>query len=253
VLLPLAERLLQDGPTDGGRPGAPVSLEVTLGGVEFLLCVSDEQAKANVNVLAHRLGRDVAADCIADLLGPCRRAPVVELRPARPPVRAVSKVPANYGSLDQVFARYQKPSELMATGSDEPAPLDYVTCWGSGKLNVRRADESVIRHVTSGLLTDEQVHKLVELRELATSTELTGLAGSTDLPKRPPGFDLQTALKRVALPADRSRPVLDVLTEGSSCHSLWVTARGATRNWYRLYVDQVGDAENDSRRWAFEW
>ena len=55
------------------------------------------------------------------------------------------------------------------------------------------------------------------------------------------------------LAEEKAAELRRLLTDVSNCHALWVVAAGRTRNHYRLFVYQLGDAENDSQRWTFAW
>jgi len=61
VCLPGAEALLAGESARLGGPVSTVRRTVVLGRVRFVLVASDEQAKADVNLLEHRFGRDVAS------------------------------------------------------------------------------------------------------------------------------------------------------------------------------------------------
>ena len=133
----------------------------------------------------------------------------------------------------QVFA-FAGPDDLVDAAGEGRA-LDMVTCWSGGKLNFTRASPEVLAEVTAGLLDDEEVRKLVELRDKAPSS---GLAG---------------AMKALALDPQRQRALGEILTDQSNCFSLWVVASDGARAIHRLYVDRTGDMENDSMSWGFAW
>jgi len=234
VCLPRAEALLAGESARLGGPVSSVRRTVVLGGIRFDLVASDEQAKADVNLLEHRFGRDVASAKVADLQSPLRRALQVTLRPSGPDRNVVSRIPIGYTCPDQVFV-FDHPQQLVPTGVRCESPMQRITCWGGGRLNFTRADPAAIRHVTAGLLNDEQVFSLCEL-----------------VAQRP-GCTLAEAMKHLGLELGKTELLKAALTDRSRCQALWVVARGSTRNWYRLYVDQLGDMENDSRRWSFQW
>ncbi len=234
ICLPLAEEILKGRSAKQGRPCTRVRRNMVLGGLPLTLILSDEQAKANVNMLVGRHGRSVAAARINQLQAHLRRPQPVYLRPFQLRVRSISAVPMFYASVDQVFV-FEHPSQLIEQEADEPSPLDRITCWSSGKVNFKRAEPAVIREATAGLLTEGQLAELVALRNEARDCTLT------------------EAIQHLQLEKEQIEAIKKVLTDTSSCHSLWVIARGPTRKWHRLYVSQRGDMENDSRNWTFQW
>ena len=68
-----------------------------------------------------------------------------------------------------------------------------------------------------------------------------------------PDGTLQEAMRHMELKKKDRLKLGKVLTDKSRCRSLWVIARGKTRNWYHLYVDQDGDMENDAQNWTLAW
>lgn len=236
VILPSAAKILGARAMEDSRPRASLRWKVVMGGVPFDLILSDEQSKANVNMLVHRFGRDVAAASLAELQSRLRRAFQVRLRPAEVRAGVISAVPIRYVGLDQVLV-FEHPSELVDADpeSEEASALGRITCWGGGKVNFKSAEACVIRRVAAGVLTETQVAQLVEFRESS------------------PDCTLAEAVRQLQLTKKTLTALNEVLTDESRCHSLWVVGRGRTRSWYRLYVDQLGDMENDSQQWSFQW
>jgi hypothetical protein len=64
---------------------------------------------------------------------------------------------------------------------------------------------------------------------------------------------LSEAVAHLELAEEPAAQVRELLTDLSLCHSLWVIAEGKTRRWYRLFVKQAGDGENDAQEWSFSW
>lgn len=227
-----AEEVLARHTTELEPPPVTVREKAILGGVEFDLIVSDEQAKANVNVVSARRDKDGLRACLAALSS--GRWPLqVILRPVEEKSGAIRSVPLLYASLEQVFT-VSGPVELLGTDS-VAGPARRVTCWGSGKVNFRRAEPAVLREVLTPVLDEYQVHQLCLLRDAMPTAGLGAILAELELEK-----DTRAAAEKL-------------LADGSSCHSLWIIARGRTRQWHRLCVKQVGDAENDAGACILDW
>jgi hypothetical protein len=238
LCLPAAERLLdvaaaKDADADAPPP-ATVSFTMTLGGLSCDLIVGDEQAKANVNLLAARFGDAVMSDRLQNLQAGQREVLTVELRPGGSPAGVIAAVPRRYGSLAQIFGS-KPPTALLPSGSDEHGPVERITCWGSGQVNLRRADAVVVRQTLADLVNESEFDKLEKFRRIV------------------PGCSVAEALKTMEIPESRAKNLRLLLTDTSHCHSLWLVAHGRTRDWFRLEVAQEGDAENDAEEWTFLW
>lgn len=232
VYLGRAEEILVRHTSDLGPPPIAVRENVVLGGTEFDLVVSDEQAKANVNLVAARRDRDGLRACLSALSA--GRWPLqVILRPVLEKSGVIRSVPELYASLEQVFT-VSGPLELLGTDS-VGGPAQRVTCWGSGKVNFRRAEAAVLQEVLTPVLDEYEVHQICLLREAMPTARLSEVLAQLELEK------------------DTRAEAEKLLADGSSCHSLWIVVRGRTRDWHRLYVRQVGDAENDAGSWTLDW
>ena len=231
--LPRAEAiLLARAPEDGPAP-ATVWTTVRLGETPFDVVVSDEQAKANVNLLAAARGR-AAVRASVSRLSDGRWPLQVLLRPVVQASGAIHTPPRVYASLEQVFAS-ASPADLLGDDADRRGPSERVTCWGSGRVHVRRAGRPVLRETLQETLTEAQLARLVTLRE------------------EMPEADIETLLRELELKEAEAAAVRARLVETSTCHSLWLVARGRTRRWFRLTVEEQGDAANDAGRWTFVW
>jgi hypothetical protein len=240
VVLDRAEEILIGEPDIAGRPSydpPAVARRFTLaaGGVTFDLVVADEQAKANVNMLAKRRADTGNLDeALRVLQADSRTFLPVRLRPS--PTRKVraTTVPIIYETFDQCLA-LDGPWQLVSAEATERAAGDAITCWGGGKINFKRASLAAMREVCSGCLDDGQVDTLVRLRGQDPKTTLSG------------------ALALLKLSEKTRDEAMAVLTDASHCHSLWVIARDTTRDYYRLYVDQYGDPDCETGRYTYAW
>jgi hypothetical protein len=228
--------------TEGGKKtfAVSVSRSITLGGVRLDLIVSDEQAKANVNLLLARGGVGQVEASVADLQSDQPKALPILLRPMTADDRVIRKYPLALGSYEQVFV-VKHPRELVESGflqQDELAGQTRVTCWGSGKVNFRSAEVPVLRQILAGVLTETQFDELTKYR--------------TAQPDR----TLEEALRQLTLKdltKEKAEEAKKLLCGESSCQGLWVITRGKTRDWYSFHVLQAGDAENDAQSWNFRW
>jgi len=232
--LPRAEAILRRHKPEDGPVPPSVWTTLDLGDVAFDVVVSDEQAKVNVNRLAaERDGRALVRASITRLSD--GRWPLqILLRPVVQETGAIRSPPLRYASLEQVFAS-ASPTDLLGDEAARRGPSERVTCWGNGRVHVRRADRTVLREALGAALSEHQLARLIALRE------------------EMPEAGLETLLTELELEEDVQAAVRDRLTEVSACHSLWLVVRGRTRRWYRLAVDQGGDAANDAGRWTFVW
>jgi len=251
-----AETWLTETAEEAEAPVTVARRRVTLGGLQLDLVAADEQAKANVNLLSARGGDGGGrgnsggdadlADALRGLQGRERRALLVQLRPQTPREGVISALARRYESFDQVFAAAE-PSALVDAGGEDPCPTDRITCWGNGRVNVRRADREVMRYALAGLVTETELDAMCRLR------------------LERPGCAADEMLAALELPDARLAPLAKAVTDTSLCHSLWIVARpvpgtgaaGANRRsgraWHRLFVVQRGDAENDAGEWTFQW
>jgi hypothetical protein len=210
---------------------------VTLGPVTFRLVLEDEQAKANANTLAKRHGSNMIGRSLLAVQSSCTRALHVDLRPSaeQQPAGPMESPLQPYSSLEQLFA-FEHPRDLAPSGTGLVTPSSRVTCWGSGKVNFKRADISVLREMAAGALTESELAKLLELRYAQ------------------PDCTLEEAIKFLELKKEQVAKVRQAITDESLCHSLWIVAQGQTRSWYFLCRDDVlGPATGAFLSWRFTW
>jgi hypothetical protein len=232
-----AERLVAEGPPSQRRrrqPAAELRVPCRLAGIRYELVLTDEQAKLNVNRLLADTSATKAEGIVADLMAaagvpPDRRSPVrlrpLAFRDSDADGNGASRSLVSYG---QVFEGAR--AEGLAGDGRSCGLAGVVTCWGDGKVNLRRACDEVIRRTCRGTLGQQAVGALLAARRRDPYRPLREILNELD------GID-----------ARQKRSVSKVLTSRSSCHGLWVIARGARRSWYTLAV-----ASGVGRR-EFEW
>jgi len=231
VCLPRAELTLQDRPATDSGPLARVHRSVKLGDMTFHVIVGDEQAKADVNLLAARRGRRGLIEALRMLQLDQRRVLQTRLKPIAVKPNPANPIPAVYGSFEQLFD-VGHPSKLVGTGRIDRYASDRITCWSRGRVNFKRADRRVLREVLEGILNETQIDALIRIRRDVPDCTLNEALGQLDLKK----------------PVRKAAQSL--LTDMSWCHSLWIVAEGRSRKWYQLHVAR-GVIENEE--WSFAW
>jgi len=255
VYLPAAERLIEEARRDGAPPPVAVRRSIALGGVRFDVVVADEQAKANANRLLARGKSDGLAQSLRRLMADQRRPLAIRLRPGRPRPGLISKAPQHYVSFDQLFEA-ALPDVLLAADANEyvASAIDRVGCWGSGRLNVRRAERLVMHEMLEGILNERELDVLLRLREESPQFTVDDFfARLRELDAAEPHEESPTDTAAAARREEQERPVREAVTDTSRCHSLWTVYRDGTRRRYRLDVVQEGDPENDAQEWLFTW
>lgn len=229
TLLPLAEDVLKQNGARSKRLDSMAAVSLVLGGQPIDLVLSDEQAKVNANTMLDRLGLPDAERFVRMLVRGNGAVAQVRLSPLQ-----ASEGPGGAGAperlfrtLDQVFPS-DDPSEWLASRS----PIAQVTCWGDGKLNVRRASREALRALCTPELDLRQIELLLSLRQQSPEQSID---------------QLLSALQPTEEQAAAARAML---TDKSVCHSLWVTVRGSRRRWDQLFVaDGVAGPANLTFSW----
>ena len=135
------------------------------------------------------------------------------------------------------------PPQLLAPGI--PAPENGIeiagvahllTCWGSGRINVRRAPEDVLRTSLVPIVGRAAVDRLLELRD----PELD-----------PPVSVAQMADRIGPLPSTRRSQLRRLLTEQTDAYGLWIWIQTPQRTWYRFAVVEQGREGPQITR--FDW
>jgi hypothetical protein len=236
--LPLQEQDKQANP--GEAPNLEAWRSLTLGGLDFCLILGDENAKANPNVLGmDSPGQDPQTAqvylqrSLLKLQSGLGQTIPVQLRPLTEPITDDLALKVIYPTFDHALA-INHPSELVGDLTAEgPVLRRRITCWGSGQLDLRRADMAVIREMLGPYLTDGEMSLL-------------------DLARRRPNFSLSSALAQLKLPKEQVARITPLVTDTPNCYSLWVVAKDKTRSWYSLSVIRGGGTESLSH-WFFEW
>ncbi len=212
-------------PADWPAPTTQQRFTIQLGQRDYQIVLTDEQAKLNVNTLLRTNTSAQTESIVRGLTGRPGSGGAVRLRPTRG-VKAVF----GYG---QVFEGVW-PGQLVGRDAGD-ALAGNVTCWGDGKVNIARASGRVIRQAIERKVGPRVVRLLLEHRRRHRADGLDGL------------------LKRIDKLSDTDRRTLQrLLTDQSSCHGLWIIARGDQREWYTLAVS-VTSAGRVVQWYEFAW
>lgn len=218
-----AEQILEGQPE--GRTVAPWPLPawlqtpLTLGGIEFELRVSDEEAKLNLNALALRTRepQSLLTEIVqqqATASGLVTRVRIPSLDPQGPP-RAL------FQTWEQLFDLPLEREPALLAARLQAATTE-ITCWGSGQLNLRRAADPSVRRHCEGLVAEQVLAKVLAARRTHREPELESLL--RELALKPSDVSLLTRL----------------LTSQSRCHAIWITATTSRRQWTTLTLDRSG-------------
>jgi type II secretory pathway component PulK len=262
TLLGRAERILdtaERGVDDRGEPAEQyqndpmpeLRVECELAGAAYELVITDEQSKLNVNTaLADAEPSQVRASVTA--LSPVklsrRGEPGVRLRPlahAEPLKEAGLHLPMirAYG---QLFENVP-PGRLV--GRDRASAFaGRITCWGDGRVNIRRAPEAVIRRACGEQVSAVALNLLLRQRDRTPYASLKQMLDEAD-----------------QIDAEQRGRIQQHLTDASTSHGLWVIARGEQRDRHHLAIRarepavvRLENSENQNNRlnertYTFEW
>lgn len=247
-------RMATEGDTSGtvqnARPVASESFHFKLAGLNVWGRIDDEQSKINLN---HRLASSPDASVspklvIDDALGAMQSS---ALQLTREPFVRELGLP-RVMSWKQVLPRHQPPDLLGVRGPEQlpdrqgrSAVADRLTLWGDGLLNIWTTDRETLR------------------RGLAASTAHGSINPGTigellDLRENEPALGLSTLIANAtADQADDRKPLHAMLTERSSCFTLWLAIRSnkhdnAHAQWSLRVVESEGDSDAGPTR-QYRW
>jgi hypothetical protein len=245
TLLPAAERILDaqaNRDTDNPKPTPLARANVKLGGQRFDVVLADEAAKVNVNVLLRSQPVDRATEDIRKFLsgsGVANRLRIDVPGSGAPFV----------GSLGQLFPGVDISELLKPTAG--VAPVDMVSCWGSGRVNLKRASAKVIEIVLGPDVSGAQAAAFVASRD-GRRTRAGGTPPGE--PTTPQIGSIDEILATWQLPPEAIERVRAKAAITSSTHSLWVTATGPRRSWTTVTAMTTNSSELDEAWYdSFEW
>ncbi len=262
-VLPQAEGLLERAESTQRQPVVHAHTTLELGGQRFDLIVTDEQAKLNVNILLARDERTSLGDAprhLRDLLlrlgsgggnATVRLRPVLVNTPDRPGMNDTGAKLVSYG---QVF-EIPSPESLLNLSRPEDGVSHAVTCWGDGRINLRRCSLDAAAILCEGVLDRAQIHRLVEKVHELIAEEQQEQAGEENGERRgdsaargavrsrpansvtPSDRLLDRALQSLELDRATLRKAHSLLTTESSTHGLWIVATDERVKRHYLFVE----------------
>jgi hypothetical protein len=245
AILDQAEQGVERSPTESTEEGRRIYanpptvhlwIRCTLAGVDYDLILTDEQAKVEVNRLIEHTDLATAQMALTRLLGGMSAGPHrLALRTTeRRAEQGVSQSAAEIGSFGQVFERVSP--EVLLGSEQRPGLASMVTCWGDGRLNIRRAPAEVLQTACEREMGPRLLRSLIAERD--------------EDPYRP----LPTILAELPRTDDREKvQIQQCVTDDSRCYGLWVVARGRQRSWYTLTIDVGGSRGLTGQRHEFVW
>ncbi len=266
AVLPHVEQILSALEQERHRPVGNFSVSVKMGGETFEMMLADEQAKANVNAILEyadasrgqtRIRLGLAGSGLANkiklrpMLGPvielidkeASTRPVAATLPAGDPANRLLTL--SVGGWGQVFDGVAPGQLIRPMPGGKRAPLDLLTLWGNGAVNVRRATDSAMAMAAGGSVTGVQIGRLIDARKAIYAKHVENLSGES------PGDKLKDLMVKTAGASLANKGNLG-LVEGSKCHSLWVISRRGGREGYDLFVlDET--KEQRPVVWAYSW
>jgi len=222
TLLRLAPVVLETAATDPTQSRNSVQTQIQLNNTTYTLTLSDEQAKVNINTMLHIHGREAARTYIREQCGshPWSDKIVLPTTHTQPNPAGISEADDSHRkiiSINHVLPAYD-PGYIDQDGC---APLDTITCWGDGRINLTRATDDLVQMVLKPMLSTAEIRKLRESISRSKSESLV------------------EAIKSLGVSEDDMPPLLNRLTLDSSCYSVWIVVDNHMRSWYELAVVEL--------------
>lgn len=198
-----------------------------LNGVQYRVLLSDENAKVNINSLSKKLPNQAEA-IVRHLVDNTGDLPFLGLPAA---LEEAEKEDLLIGSWGEVF----QMEEIFQTGQVDAflAATEHVTCWGNGRVNVRRIGDRALLEIGKELADPSAAIDLVDFRRNATEPDSRQL--------------------RQSMADARDNELPSWFTDRSSCYSLWIEVDDGKRKWYHLGIVGGGNEENTAARISFHW
>ncbi len=208
------------------RPGPlPIRESLQLGELTFRVTLDDENRKLNLNRLRGSQDAEHLLQMIHRFAGGGLR---VDLRPM--PASSLGVRP--FDSWGHVLDFL--PSDDARQQCDQIEELcRMVTCWGSGKVNMRRCEDEVLRTVGNLAAGPVTANRLVALRE------------------NEPRLERDALLTRLATDARKLAVLKGWLSDASDCYALWIVA-GDRRASLDLFVRENTSSESHTVK-HFQW
>jgi hypothetical protein len=191
---------------------ARIEASFLLGNQGFTITLADEDAKVDLNTVRKR----EPARFYSVIRQLCRETDVAALN-----IRALSErgILTSFSSWGQVFDLVSGPAASAPIAVLLRPISREMTCWGTGRLNLRRASDNAVREVAGLTLSAKDVGEFVEARKHWGGQGLDELLDELDL-RRPEYLKVQR-----------------LLSTESRVYSLWVEVDNGQRERSYFYVD----------------
>lgn len=216
-------------------PARSTALSLTLGDQRFDMLLSDEQAKANINVLWDRFGPEELPSLLRRLQVGGSALPV-ELRPGRFDDSVLSLIDPEFTSPDQLF-QYRHVSALIdvKAAALRPTAMKNITLWGDGRVRLLRASPRAVRTMFQGVLTRSECDDLIAAQQETPDAMVRELLDE---------LEWDNELREKARAA---------LTDHSGCFSLWIVTGRDERPVVELHVFRDVDPATNPSAKVFQW
>ncbi|MFN8707090.1 MAG: hypothetical protein ACK526_13625 [Planctomyces sp.] len=237
LLLQNSEQLL-DGNRAANQSTAPlwptrgmIQGSFLLGGLRFEFQLSDEDAKVNLNAIASGKSDPMAALTAAVRQSSGRAGMEPQIRWSPQMKKSQKELP--FRTWQQVFNLQDRGGSQELADRLQQATGE-ITCWGSGRLNLRRASDRSVETVCQSEIGEDALRKLLVLRKNG-------------------GFgDLDDVLSGIALRSSDAFAIRRLLATESKCYSLWLTVRNSRRSWTSFTIDTTGSGKTSTFE-SFVW
>ncbi len=253
TLLPAAARLFQEREeSQGTRPSVPlppvIQETLLLGGQRIELLLADEDAKVNLNSLYNAAGQSETESGLMRLLG-TNGVHAVALSPEVPSQaasrRSVSLLDAGQPEEDDMAIRpafcswgevfdLRRLRERLGDARLIAGLTREVTCWGNGRLNLRRASDDAVLTICRPIVADGLARRLLQRY------------------RENPHLELGLLIEKEVNSPEEQAQMLELLGESSSSFSLWTEVTSTRFRQQRFAVRQT-DAEGRVRTTEFDW
>lgn len=259
AILPYSESILLTSEVAKKAATPSYHESIQLGLERFEINVADELAKANVNQLLDHTDRPTAETRLRQGLSGSGSSVNVHLRPSGTPLTGPTSAPSTapatqpaHGELalwisgfGQIFDDASPERMLEMQGGVRVA--DLLTCWGGGRINIRRISPEALRLIAGGTLTAIDQSRLLQMRDLLLQGKpLPTPRGAKVAP------DPISRLIQAAGVDTKALDKLPQLTTQSTCHSLWIVSRDSRRVHFNFFILDQTD-EDHPRSAAFVW
>ncbi len=216
-------------------PVASLRLATRLADQDFLFVLTDEQARLHPNAL---VGQSNFAQASESLRGLLRSSDLLSDADVQVELGRQGGTGASPGvsvrSYHDIVPTLD-PRLLIGTPGS-PGLAELVTCWGDGRIHLRRASPRVIQAAFERSLSAAALGQLLAAVRRDAYRPLPELIGSLT------GVESDDLLR-----------LNQGVTDKSLVHALWVVARGPQRSWHSLTVAQGDPDRGPLRRTELSW